>query len=208
MRICWIGSSARRSGRATSGLLRYLRRVDSSNSSNTNKILWGAKFPTPSVDYVRPRLSSMNAAWFSQLYPTQKCEPTGTLSLNSAILDSTKPAGASKISYRTIVHYLAKYSDKIIQKKLALLPPDCPLLQEKEKSCFAGLPVRLGPTDHACIQERITVVSPDASVRAAARYLPNNPIEHWQEHIECPVSSACVRVCLAAARPPGSHPPM
>jgi len=48
-------------------------------------------------------------------------------------LDSTKPAGSVKIRIETIVHYLAKYSDKIIQRKLSLLPPDCPLMENREK---------------------------------------------------------------------------
>ena len=66
--------------------------------------------------------------------PTQKIvEATGTLFFKFGDLDSTKPAGSVKIRIETIVHYLAKYSDKIIQKKLALLPPDCPLLQEKHE---------------------------------------------------------------------------
>jgi hypothetical protein len=71
----------------------------------------------------------MNAAWTNRrTRPRRK---------SSRLLDSTKPAGSVKIRIETIVHYLAKYSDNIIQKKLALLPPECPLLQEKEKSMAA-----------------------------------------------------------------------
>ena len=108
----------------------------SSNSSNTNEILWGAKFATrfPWITCVL-RLSSYECGMDQPTYtPTQKIvEATGTLFFKFGDLDSTKPAGSIKIRIETIVHYLAKYSDKIIQKKLALLPPDCPLLQEKEK---------------------------------------------------------------------------
>src|SRR5260370_41967951 len=71
--------------------------------------------------------------------PTQKIvEATGALFFKFGDLDSTKPAGGIKIRIETIVHYLAKYSDKIIQKKLALLPPGCPLLEDKEKSAPAA----------------------------------------------------------------------
>jgi predicted nucleotide-binding protein (sugar kinase/HSP70/actin superfamily) len=75
--------------------------------------------------------------------PTQKIvEATGTLFFKFGDLDSTKPAGSIRIRIETIVHYLAKYSDKIIQKKLALLPPDCPLLQnqqEKDEKALASV---------------------------------------------------------------------
>jgi predicted nucleotide-binding protein (sugar kinase/HSP70/actin superfamily) len=109
----------------------------SSNSSNTNEILWGAKFATrfPWITCVL-RLSSYECGMDQPTYtPTQKIvEATGTLFFKFGDLDSTKPAGSVKIRIETIVHYLAKYSDKIIQKKLALLPPGCPLLENKEKA--------------------------------------------------------------------------
>src|SRR6266852_2291625 len=115
----------------------------SSNSSNTNEILWGAKFATrcPWIACVL-RLSSYECGMDQPTYtPTQKIvEATGTLFFKFGDLDSTKPAGSIRIRIETIVHYLAKYSDKIIQKKLALLPPDCPLLldkQEKEEKALA-----------------------------------------------------------------------
>jgi predicted nucleotide-binding protein (sugar kinase/HSP70/actin superfamily) len=108
----------------------------SSNSSNTNEILWGAKFATrfPWITCVL-RLSSYECGMDQPTYtPTQKIvEATGTLFFKFGDLDSTKPAGSVKIRIETIVHYLAKYSDKIIAKKLALLPPNCPLLEEKPK---------------------------------------------------------------------------
>jgi predicted nucleotide-binding protein (sugar kinase/HSP70/actin superfamily) len=117
----------------------------SSNSSNTNEILWGAKFATrfPWITCVL-RLSSYECGMDQPTYtPTQKIvEATGTLFFKFGDLDSTKPAGSIKIRIETIVHYLAKYSDKIIQKKLALLPRDCPLLkdkQENEEKALAGV---------------------------------------------------------------------
>jgi len=109
----------------------------SSNSSNTNEILWGAKFAArfPWITCVL-RLSSYECGMDQPTYtPTQKIvEATGTLFFKFGDLDSTKPAGSIRIRIETIVHYLAKYSDQIIQKKLAFLPPDCPLLLEKEKA--------------------------------------------------------------------------
>src|SRR5437879_5707913 len=109
----------------------------SSYSSNTNEIMWGAKVAArcPWITCVI-RLSSYECGMDQPTYtPTQKIvEATGTLFFKFGDLDSTKPAGSIKIRIETIVHYLAKYSDKIIAKKLALLPPDCPLLKEKEKS--------------------------------------------------------------------------
>jgi len=108
----------------------------SSNSSNTNEILWGAKFATrfPWITCVL-RLSSYECGMDQPTYtPTQKIvEATGTLFFKFGDLDSTKPAGSIRIRIETIVHYLAKYSDTIIQRKLALLPADCPLLQDKKE---------------------------------------------------------------------------
>jgi hypothetical protein len=60
--------------------------------------------------------------------PTQKIvEATGTLFFKFGDLDSTKPAGGVKIRIETIVHYMAKYSRKIMQQKLGYLSPECPL---------------------------------------------------------------------------------
>jgi predicted nucleotide-binding protein (sugar kinase/HSP70/actin superfamily) len=113
----------------------------SSNSSNTNEILWGAKFATrfPWITCVL-RLSSYECGMDQPTYtPTQKIvEATGTLFFKFGDLDSTKPAGGVKIRIETIVHYLAKYSDKIIAKKLALLPPVCPLLADKQEIALAA----------------------------------------------------------------------
>ena len=108
----------------------------SSNSSNTNEIMWGAKFAArfPWITCVL-RLSSYECGMDQPTYtPVQKTvEAAGTLFFKFGDLDSTKPAGSIRIRIETIVHYLAKYSDKIIQKKLALLPPDCPLLENHEE---------------------------------------------------------------------------
>ena len=113
----------------------------SSNSSNTNEILWGAKFATrcPWIACVL-RLSSYECGMDQPTYtPTQKIvEATGTLFFKFGDLDSTKPAGSIKIRIETIVHYVSKYSQQIIQKKLALLPPDCPLLRDQPEKVLAA----------------------------------------------------------------------
>jgi len=113
----------------------------SSNSSNTNEILWGAKFATrcPWITCVL-RLSSYECGMDQPTYtPTQKIvEATGTLFFKFGDLDSTKPAGGIKIRIETIVHYLAKYSQTIIDRKLKLLPPDCPLLPEQPPAVLAA----------------------------------------------------------------------
>ena len=119
----------------------------SSNSSNTNEIMWGAKFAArfPWITCVL-RLSSYECGMDQPTYtPVQKTvEAAGTLFFKFGDLDSTKPAGSIRIRIETIVHYLAKYSDKIIEKKLALLPPDCPLLQPKPEKEDKALAVVAG----------------------------------------------------------------
>ena len=102
----------------------------SSYSSNTNEILWGAKVAArcPWITCVI-RLSSYECGMDQPTYtPTQKIiEASGTLFFKFGDLDSTKPAGSVKIRVETIVHYAGKYSNEIIQKKLATLPSPCPL---------------------------------------------------------------------------------
>lgn len=102
----------------------------SSYSSNTNEIMWGAKVATrcPWITCV-VRLSSYECGMDQPTYtPTQKIvEATGTLFFKFGDLDSTKPSGSIKIRVETIVHYLAKYSQSVIKRKLALLSPNCPL---------------------------------------------------------------------------------
>jgi predicted nucleotide-binding protein (sugar kinase/HSP70/actin superfamily) len=102
----------------------------SSYSSNTNEIMWGAKFAArcPWVTCV-VRLSSYECGMDQPTYtPTQKIvEATGTLFFKFGDLDSTKPSGSIKIRVETIVHYLAKYSQEIIRRKLGWLAPHCPL---------------------------------------------------------------------------------
>lgn len=102
----------------------------SSYSSNTNEIMWGAKVATrcPWITCV-VRLSSYECGMDQPTYtPTQKIvEATGTLFFKFGDLDATKPGGSIKIRVETIVHYLAKYSQEIIQRKLACLSPNCPL---------------------------------------------------------------------------------
>jgi predicted nucleotide-binding protein (sugar kinase/HSP70/actin superfamily) len=102
----------------------------SSYSSNTNEIMWGAKVAArcPWITCV-VRLSSYECGMDQPTYtPTQKIvEATGTLFFKFGDLDSTKPAGGIKIRIETIVHYLSKYSQKIMQQKLEWLSPNCPL---------------------------------------------------------------------------------
>jgi predicted nucleotide-binding protein (sugar kinase/HSP70/actin superfamily) len=102
----------------------------SSYSSNTNEIMWGAKFAArcPWVTCV-VRLSSYECGMDQPTYtPTQKIvEATRTLFFKFGDLDSTKPSGSIKIRVETIVHYMAKYSQEIIERKLGWLSPDCPL---------------------------------------------------------------------------------
>ncbi len=102
----------------------------SSYSSNTNEIMWGAKFAArcPWVTCV-VRLSSYECGMDQPTYtPTQKIvEATGTLFFKFGDLDSTKPSGSIKIRVETIVHYMAKYSGEIVRKKLGWLEGECPL---------------------------------------------------------------------------------
>ncbi len=104
---------------------------DSSYSSNTNEILWGAKVAArcPWITCVI-RLSSYECGMDQPTYtPTQKIvETTGTLFFKFGDLDATKPAGSVNIRVETIVHYVEKYSQEIIEKKLGWLPEKCPLL--------------------------------------------------------------------------------
>lgn len=103
----------------------------SSYSSNTNEILWGAKVAArcPWIACV-VRFSSYECGMDQPTYtPTQKIiEATGTLFFKFGDLDATKPVGSIKIRIETIVHYVGKYADEIMRRKLALLSPDCPLL--------------------------------------------------------------------------------
>jgi predicted nucleotide-binding protein (sugar kinase/HSP70/actin superfamily) len=117
----------------------------SSYSSNTNEIMWGAKFAArcPWITCV-VRLSSYECGMDQPTYtPTQKIvEATGTLFFKFGDLDSTKPSGSIKIRVETIVHYMAKYSQEIIQRKLSLLSPGCPLgnMETLTQSVFPDAP--------------------------------------------------------------------
>jgi predicted nucleotide-binding protein (sugar kinase/HSP70/actin superfamily) len=103
----------------------------SSFSSNTNEILWGAKVAArcPWITCVL-RLSSYECGMDQPTYtPAQKIvEASGTLYFKFGDLDSTKPTGGIKIRVETISHYLAKYSQEIIERKLSYLSPECPLV--------------------------------------------------------------------------------
>jgi predicted nucleotide-binding protein (sugar kinase/HSP70/actin superfamily) len=117
----------------------------SSYSSNTNEIMWGAKFAArcPWVTCV-VRLSSYECGMDQPTYtPTQKIvEATGTLFFKFGDLDSTKPSGSIKIRVETIVHYMAKYSEEIIRKKMGWLEGEGPLGvtgEKKEMARAAGV---------------------------------------------------------------------
>jgi len=112
----------------------------SSYSSNTNEIMWGAKVATrcPWIACVL-RLSSYECGMDQPTYtPAQKIvEATGTLYFKFGDLDSTKPSGGIKIRVETIAHYLGKYSQEIIQRKLSYLSPNCPLGELPSSSTVA-----------------------------------------------------------------------
>jgi predicted nucleotide-binding protein (sugar kinase/HSP70/actin superfamily) len=119
----------------------------SSYSSNTNEIMWGAKFATrcPWITCVI-RLSSYECGMDQPTYtPTQKIvEASRTLFFKFGDLDSTKPAGSIKIRVETVVHYMAKYSQQIVASKLARLSPNCPLGPlELPRPTDAGVPATM-----------------------------------------------------------------
>jgi predicted nucleotide-binding protein (sugar kinase/HSP70/actin superfamily) len=130
----WLFESDLRDGRITSPF--DISDVWSSScSSNTNEILWGAKFAArcPWIACVL-RLSSYECGMDQPTFtPTQKIvEATKTLYFKFGDLDSTKPAGSIRIRVETIVHYLAKHSQDIIQRKLAWSSSECPLLRHAQ----------------------------------------------------------------------------
>lgn len=101
-----------------------------SYSSNTNEILWGAKVAarcpwTTCVIHFSSYECGMDQPTYT---PTQKIvEASGTLYFKFGDLDATKPAGSVNIRVQTIVHYMEKYSQDLIARKLAWLPEKCPL---------------------------------------------------------------------------------
>jgi predicted nucleotide-binding protein (sugar kinase/HSP70/actin superfamily) len=103
-----------------------------SYSSNTNEILWGAKFAARCPwTACALRLSSYECGMDQPTYtPTQKIvEATGTLFFKFGDLDSTKPGGGIKIRVETIVHYLGRHAAEIMARKRAWLPAECPLVE-------------------------------------------------------------------------------
>ena len=86
------------------------------------------------------RLSSYECGMDQPTYtPTQKIvETTGTLFFKFGDLDATKPAGSIRIRVETIVHYMSKYSEEIIRRKLATSSAPCPLLEEQVAGVAAG----------------------------------------------------------------------
>ena len=101
----------------------------SSYSSNTNEIIWGAKFAArfPWITAV-VRLSSYECGMDQPTFtPVQKIvEHSGTLYFKFGDLDETRPSGSIKIRVETIDYYVGKYSDGIIRRKLERLRGDMP----------------------------------------------------------------------------------
>ena len=99
----------------------------SSYSSNTNEIIWGAKFAArfPWITAV-VRLSSYECGMDQPTFtPVQRIvEYSGTLYFKFGDLDETKPSGSVKIRVETIDYYVKKYSPEIIRKKLSRLDPN------------------------------------------------------------------------------------
>jgi predicted nucleotide-binding protein (sugar kinase/HSP70/actin superfamily) len=98
----------------------------SSYSSNTNEIIWGAKFGAkfPWITAV-VRLSSYECGMDQPTYtPTQKIvEYSGTLYFKFGDLNETRPSGSIKIRVETTDYYIRKYSKDIVEKKLKRLDP-------------------------------------------------------------------------------------
>ncbi len=96
----------------------------SSYSSNTNEIIWGAKFAArfPWITAV-VRLSSYECGMDQPTFtPVQRIvEASGTLYFKFGDLDETKPSGSIKIRVETIDYYVRKYSPEIIERKLKRL---------------------------------------------------------------------------------------
>ncbi len=102
----------------------------SSYSSNTNEIIWGAKFAArfPWITAV-VRLSSYECGMDQPTFtPVQKIvEHSGTLYFKFGDLDETRPSGSIKIRVETIDYYVRKYSEGIIERKLKRLKPQRPI---------------------------------------------------------------------------------
>jgi predicted nucleotide-binding protein (sugar kinase/HSP70/actin superfamily) len=113
----------------------------SSYSANTNEILWGAKVAArvPWITGVI-RLTSYECGMDQPTFtPVQQIvERSSTLFFSFQELDSTKPAGSVKIRTETIAYYLERSSRQIIEKKLARLSPESPLLRGAMATCAEG----------------------------------------------------------------------
>jgi predicted nucleotide-binding protein (sugar kinase/HSP70/actin superfamily) len=113
----------------------------SSYSANTNEILWGAKVAAR-VPWITGaiRLTSYECGMDQPTFrPVQQIvERSGTLFFSFQELDSTKPAGSVKIRTETIAYYLERSSRQIIEKKLARLSPESPLLRGAMATCAEG----------------------------------------------------------------------
>ncbi|GGE50838.1 acyl-CoA dehydratase activase-related protein [Actibacterium pelagium] len=101
----------------------------SSHSSNTNELLWAARYASlmPWIACVI-RFSSYECGMDQPTYtPVQETvEALGTLFFAFQDLDATNPAGSVRIRVETIDYYLKRRAQKIIEQKLAALdtPPE------------------------------------------------------------------------------------
>jgi predicted nucleotide-binding protein (sugar kinase/HSP70/actin superfamily) len=131
--INWLFSEDLRVGR-----IRHPLEIEdvwtSSYSSNTNEILWAAKFAArcPWITSAL-HLSSYECGMDQPTCtPVQRIvEASGTLFFRFADLDATKPGGSVQIRIQTILHYLRDRSPEVIRRKHAALPGQCPLFPEK-----------------------------------------------------------------------------
>jgi predicted nucleotide-binding protein (sugar kinase/HSP70/actin superfamily) len=116
-----------------------------SYSSNTNEILWGAKFAArcPWITCVI-RLSSYECGMDQPTFiPVQRIvETSGTLFFKFGDLDATKPRGSVGIRTETVLHYLAKRSASIMELKRERLERCCPLIDHS--------PPTRGATEETC----------------------------------------------------------
>ena len=155
----------------------------SSYSSNTNEIIWGAKFAArvPWIACV-VRLSSYECGMDQPTYtPVQQIvERSGTLFFSFQDLDATKPAGSMKIRVETIAHYLGGHAKSIIDEeeggdaarlpaarrrprsRVRSRPADRPASRAHER-CRAGAPSRYPRQDGVSTGTRRADPSPSAS---------------------------------------------
>jgi len=136
--LCWM-AFRRRSPRGKNPITsRHLRRVDFLHRSNTNEILWGAKFATrfPWITCVL-RLSSYECGMDQPTYtPTQKIvEATGTLFFKFGRSRFHQTRRRHQDPNRDHRPLFSEVLGQIIQKKLALSAAELPLVTRYKGIC-------------------------------------------------------------------------